>query len=48
MWKQKYCFNLLRYAEHNPINFDTQNGIDALRKMNFQILDFSDKYFTPN
>ena len=37
-----------RYAPHNPISFDTQNGIDAAREMNFQILNFSEIYFTSN
>ena len=34
-----------RYAPHNPISFDTQNGIDAAREMNYQILNFSNIYF---
>ena len=37
-----------RYAPHNPISFDTQNGIDAAREMNFQILNFSSIYFKPD
>lgn len=35
-----------RYAPHNPISFDTENGIEAAREMNYQILNFSDLYFT--
>ena len=37
-----------KYAPHNPISFDTQNGIDAAREMNFQILNFSNIYFKSN
>lgn len=37
-----------KYAPHNPISFETQNGIDAAREMHFQILYFANKYFKPD
>ena len=35
-----------RYADHNVINYSTENGINAMREMHYQILNFAKLYFS--
>jgi pimeloyl-ACP methyl ester carboxylesterase len=37
-----------RYAGHLPIEIETENGIEKLKEMNYQILEYGIKYFTKN
>ena len=37
-----------KYSNHYVINFNTQNGIDAMREMHYQILNFAKLYFSYN
>ena len=36
-----------RYATHNFLDFQTEVGTNSLRELNYQILDFAKKYFSP-
>ena len=36
----------MRYGEHNLISYDTENGIEAMRKIHYQILNYAKAYFT--
>jgi len=36
----------MRYAGHEVYHHDTEQGIIAMKEMNFKILDFANKYFT--
>jgi len=35
-----------RYADHSVINYSTENGINAMREMHYQILNFAKLYFS--
>ena len=35
-----------RYAGHNVINYSTENGINAMREMHYQILNFAKLNFS--
>ena len=37
-----------RYGNHIPFEIQTENGIEKLKEMNYQILDYAFKYFTKN
>lgn len=37
-----------RYADHNYLNFETENGINALRELNYQINDLGKALFNTN
>lgn len=37
-----------RYADHCVVNYKTEDGINAMREMYFQILNFSELYFSSN
>ena len=48
--KEKYGNNLhliySRYATHFFLDFDTEVGINSLRELNYQILEYAKKYFS--
>ena len=44
--KDKIIIIYSRYADHNVVNYDTENGINAMREMHYQILNFSKLYFS--
>ena len=44
--KDKIRIIYSRYAEHNVINYGTENGINAMREMHYQILNFAKLYFS--
>ena len=44
--KDKIKIIYSRYAEHNVINYVTENGINAMREMHYQILNFAKLYFS--
>ena len=44
--KDKIKIVYSRYAEHNVINYGTENGINAMREMHYQILNFAKLYFS--
>ena len=37
-----------RYAGHDPFEIETENGIEKIKEANYQILEYSIKYFTKN
>ena len=37
-----------RYAPHVPFEIDNENGIEKIKEMNYQILEYANKYFTKN
>ena len=37
-----------RYADHNPYEIRTENGIEKIKEANYQILEYAIKYFTKN
>ena len=41
-----FTFVYSRYAEHNPYEIETENGIEKIKEMNYQILKYAIKYFT--
>ena len=49
---QKYGNKLdliyMRYSDHDLISFDTENGIQAMRDIHFQVLTYSKNYFSMN
>ncbi len=36
----------MKYGGHELVNFDTDNGLKAMRDLNYDILDFAKTYFT--
>ena len=36
----------MKYGGHELVNFDTDNGLKAMRNFNYEILDFAKAYFT--
>jgi acetyl esterase/lipase len=44
--QDKTKFIYMKYGGHELINFDTDNGLKAMRDLNYDILDFSKTYFT--
>ena len=36
----------MRYGQHSLMDYETQNGINAMRDFNTKILEFAKKYFT--
>ena len=38
----------MKYGDHGLMNFDNENGLNAMREMHFQILTFAKTYFTHN
>ena len=44
--KDKITIIYSRYADHNVINYSTENGINAMREMHYQILNFAKSYFS--
>ena len=49
---QKYGNKLdliyMRYSDHDLISFDTENGIQAMRDIHFQVLTYAKNYFSMN
>ena len=37
-----------RYAPHTPFEIASENGIEKIKEMNYQILEYAAKYFTKN
>ena len=35
----------MRYANHSLIDYDTDNGVNAMRDLNTKILEFTKNYF---
>jgi len=44
--KDKIIIIYSRYADHNVVNYNTENGINAMREMHYQILTFAKLYFS--
>ena len=44
--KDKIKIIYSRYADHSVINYSTENGINAMREMHYQILNFAKLYFS--
>ena len=44
--QDKTKFIYMKYGGHELINFDTDNGLKAMRDLNYDILDFAKTYFT--
>ena len=44
--KDKIKIIYSRYADHYVINYSTENGINAMREMHYQILNFAKLYFS--
>jgi len=44
--KEKIKIIYSRYADHSVINYSTENGINAMREMHYQILNFAKLYFS--
>jgi hypothetical protein len=38
----------MRYGGHSLESINTENGIEAIRKIHFKILEFANTYFTPD
>ena len=44
--QDKTKFIYMKYGGHELINFDTDNGLKAMRDLNYDLLDFAKTYFT--
>ena len=44
--QDKTKFIYMKYGGHELVNFDTDNGLKAMRDLNYDILDFAKTYFT--
>ena len=44
--KDKIIIIYSRYADHNVVNYNTENGINAMSEMHYQILTFAKLYFS--
>ena len=47
-YENKFPIDLvyMRYGEHSLMDYQTENGINAMRDLNIKILEFAKKYYT--